>query len=926
MVNFTSSVNLLLHLSFLLVLNPKAANAAAALPHGFTVGLGPSGVELVWTPNDTPPIRMGGSRPEFRLANTGTVLGYPREMQGKLVLTMSIKEQDVMATKGLEDLQVWVSGRHHESRAAGLATARGAPKAAAIAIVTTPTVDVNPAARGSTATQSTSYTLPTLQLSDSTAFPFPLEVVGEVTQPKTLVPGKKYPLVLFLHGRHATCYQGRRGPFGFDSGDWPCFSGYKPIPSHQGYRYVADILASQGYITVSISANGINGQDYAATDGGASARSILIRHHLALWAEWSTNGGDPWGGNRFKDQLDMDQIVLVGHSRGGEGVHRAAIDASSSDPYKIVGLVTYGPTSFGRQVTPDVHSATILPTCDGDVSDLQGQAYVDASRDIAYSEALRSAVIASGCNHNFFNTEWTPGLSKAPSHDDWFDAYDPVCGSNGGSLRLTPQEQQAVGAAYTIALVRLAVYQDAAMLELLDGSFVRPAAIGRAEVATHAVGGAAYSLLYRPEDNNNKVILGKNGMVGGDCIGHYNPSDNPLLICNRGFFGPLATPRWLRSYYENGHPAPQAVELSWTQAGASAGFKLPIGHRNLTALDWLDVRVASDPNAAGVRLDLLIVDGQGRNVTLPTSLAIIEGWPDPYERVHARALRGSLASVRSSQQINLVNIVAVLLVARSAFGRVWVIDIAASQARIQPPVPLHMPVISVESLFAPEGDGRNTVYVKITADRPLTSPGSIWLSRGESPGYQLDLAAGSSPIVARIPYTILGDDLFGFSTFSQTVTVGALRGVVTGNYRGGIVVVEDEPEPTLFVVANDVTAVEGQPLIWQFRLSAPTTGSFSFFSFQVVEPEKPLELTDHDVPKDWLQQSGILPLAVKPVPLSRYRLFFTVRFGYGETSASLVVPTAQDGTAEDDESVKLMGYNGIQDEYLILTGTVLKHG
>ena len=45
------------------------------------------------------------------------------------------------------------------------------------------------------------------------------------------------------------------GPGGEASGDWPCPAGWKPVPSQTGYRYVADVLASQGYLTVSIAAN-----------------------------------------------------------------------------------------------------------------------------------------------------------------------------------------------------------------------------------------------------------------------------------------------------------------------------------------------------------------------------------------------------------------------------------------------------------------------------------------------------------------------------------------------------------------------------------------------------------------------------------------------------------------------------------------------
>ena len=172
------------------------------------------------------------------------------------------------------------------------------------------------------------------------------------------------PLVLFLHGRHSTCYG--LDPEPFVTGDWPCPEGTLPIPSHQGYRYVAELLASQGYLTVSIAANGINGQDGWVADGGAAARSALIRHHLGLWVDWNTAGGDPWGGI-FQGAVDLDHVVLVGHSRGGEGVERAAIDATPADGYTIVGLVPIGPTSFGRQVGAGIATAVILPYCDGDV-------------------------------------------------------------------------------------------------------------------------------------------------------------------------------------------------------------------------------------------------------------------------------------------------------------------------------------------------------------------------------------------------------------------------------------------------------------------------------------------------------------------------------------------------------------------------------
>ena len=185
----------------------------------------------------------------------------------------------------------------------------------------------------------------------------------------------------------------------------------------------------------------------------------------------------------------MNEVVLVGHSRGGEGVERATIDTHDDDPWQIQGLVLIGPTAFGRQVAAGVHTTVILPFCDGDVSDLQGQQYVDIGRDLTWDRALRSSVMAMGTNHNFYNTEWTPGLSKSPAWDDWFDPNDPQCGENR-ERRLTPAEQQSVGLAYTAALVDLAIAGNTRSLPLLDGTPVKPGSIGRASASVHAIGGS----------------------------------------------------------------------------------------------------------------------------------------------------------------------------------------------------------------------------------------------------------------------------------------------------------------------------------------------------------------------------------------------------------------------------------------------------
>jgi hypothetical protein len=115
-------------------------------------------------------------------------------------------------------------------------------------------------------------------------------------------------------------------------------------------------------VTVSISANGINAQD-GAEDGGAQARSSLVRLHLARWADWAGTRAPHRPVVRKRTRADLSRVLLIGHSRGGEGVNRAAMDSLYPPPaaqdgyhgpvrWKIRGTVLIGPTIFGQNPVP----------------------------------------------------------------------------------------------------------------------------------------------------------------------------------------------------------------------------------------------------------------------------------------------------------------------------------------------------------------------------------------------------------------------------------------------------------------------------------------------------------------------------------------------------------------------------------------------
>lgn len=286
-----------------------------------------------------------------------------------------------------------------------------------------------------------------------------VDLWAEVYRPATV--SKKSPLLIFLHGNHGTCgyYDTAAGVRIDNRADYTttgaCPEGYVVTPNHLGYAYLAEELASWGYVVVSINANrGITaGAGIPDVDRGLNLmRGRLILRHLALLSDWNRGKGDlpPPESLGFdpKGKLDFSQVGMMGHSRGGEGV-RAALqqyrDEGSPfspliEPMTIRSLFEIGPVDgqTGRVLDADgVNSMILLPGCDGDVYNLQGMKVFDR----VFSRAMKDKVEAFhgtfhvwGANHNAYNTEWLA------SDSDGCRGSNQIFPANGRSL---PQQETA---------------------------------------------------------------------------------------------------------------------------------------------------------------------------------------------------------------------------------------------------------------------------------------------------------------------------------------------------------------------------------------------------------------------------------------------------------------------------------------------------
>ncbi|MEE1795541.1 hypothetical protein PUR28_33010 [Streptomyces sp. BE308] len=870
------------------------------LPEGWRF----QGGELIWSSPE--PVGMGGALVEFRSGER--TLGVPEPSPDHRVFRLRL---DRAKAGPVGELQVVAGSRRLDAAGAGQAPGQRRPAAATEPREPFPANPVDPGVTGKYRTTSGEYVLKSVKLP---GYAEPVEMRATVVGP-TDAPGKR-PLALFLHGRNATCYEPDKK---MPALQWPCKPGYREVPSYRGHLHDQQRLASQGYVTVSVSANGVNAQDGRTADHGAQARSSLVRRHLARWATWSANPAKAPEAVRATEPADLSKVLLVGHSRGGEGVNRAALDSVSPPPpaedgyrgpvsWRIRGTVMIGPTLFGQNPTPDVPSMTILPGCDGDVNDLQGQIYLDGTRGTGRGTALHSAVYMVGANHNFFNTEWTPGQAEAPAADDVWDDEDPVCSSKA-ETRLSAEQQQTAGTTYIAAAARLFLAGDDRVRPLLDGSGRRAPSAGPARVLTHAVGGNRV-----PAILPDAPLSVSNGRVCRQVTTSDTDACKPVAE-------PGQSPHFASWAATDNEPGRNAVTASWTEPGTPV--RLTPGRAfSLAGSDALALRVIVPPNTRGTRLDVALTDTSGKRVGL--GQVTVDGLPgSALTAAHwAREVRVPLKSAVGAGA-DLKRVRSLEFTPLSDSGRFWLMDAWGWRPGTPAVRPVALPRVDIGRLTVKEGDsgtrtyrvpvqatGRGTGVIKLSVLDPETDRTTV---------RTVTVRAGGS---VDVPITVEGNPRYDFD-LKHEVAAKAVRGTAVGGALGGVLVENDDPTPTVTVtpVADSVT--EGRKLTWRVSISEPADISIEtpFTFLPVLEGT---ELSTRDVDEEWL--AGLGGSADPERPLSTIDSYLWTGVPEGGTSTEVSVPTTADTLTEPEESVRMQAHvyraDGELTEGPIVTGKV----
>lgn len=192
------------------------------------------------------------------------------------------------------------------------------------------------------------------------------------------------------------------------------------VPSEEGYGWLGTLLASHGFVVVSIDASAFNALPIVGgLRGENAARALLMLAHLDLWRGWVE------ADESSVPRVDLDRVALVGHSRGGEAAAIAAtlarLDRLPNDardalservggPHPVRAVVAFAPSDGQYRVgdrptvLDGVDYLVVQGGLDADVSSFVGERQYERAQ--ASRAAVKAAVYVHHANHGQFNDRW----------------------------------------------------------------------------------------------------------------------------------------------------------------------------------------------------------------------------------------------------------------------------------------------------------------------------------------------------------------------------------------------------------------------------------------------------------------------------------------------------------------------------------------
>ncbi len=430
-----------------------------------------------------------------------------------------------------------------------------------------------------------------------------------------------YPVVLIIHGTHHGCPEEEGGV-----DRWPCDPELEQ-PNYRGFGYLIEALAAEGYVAIAPNFNAENTFGFGEGTPGERLSQLLDLHMGAL-TEAAAGGPNEFGVD-IDGQADMSRLVFFGHSRGGEGASwltnsqgLAMPDATETFGYGPVdGLLLLAPAPiFTLPAGSHVPQVVILPACDGDVMNQEGQLFYEGARLDPSQEQWALSVWLEQANHNAFNDILGPDMLGFANRPDCEELLAP----DDQRQFLTDIALTFLTAAFSddpqtaeAALARLGMDPTAPAPDSLFGQPARIMTLAEA---------ANRRPLLVPASAEELTTNLAGGKITADGL--------TTFFCEEGYYTPTIKPGSEPCKRVNltipGNPA--MVVVSWDQPDSALRFALPEETGDLSGFTTISLRTAVDPtsplNASGSYqgFSVRLTDSTGATAivqTRPTEPALV---------------------------------------------------------------------------------------------------------------------------------------------------------------------------------------------------------------------------------------------------------------------------------------------------------------
>jgi hypothetical protein len=416
---------------------------------------------------------------------------------------------------------------------------------------------------------------------------FPADAPGATTPAQISVAQSSYPLVVVVHG-NAT----------------------QPT-SYQGYEYLLEHLAKNGFIAASI---------HLLTCQYATDRARVLFQHLTIL---KTKFGAKAANN----------IGLMGHSRGGEAVTVAArLNSQQALGHGINAVIALAPTDWivGENYGPPwaVPYLVVYGALDGDVA---GGPPLPMETGFSLFDratgADKSMVFAYGAIHDRFNTVWGDG-----------DLYFGKLGATDLPKVATADAHQKLAKGYMTAFFRQHLKAEGQWAGIFRGEWI-PAAVAAADpshlrlyvqyVDTTKTLVDDFEGVHTPTSWETSTI---GGAVADDNSLPVDPQDNDLWTLDA----------------QSPHQT-AGLLLRWDGLGDHLRFVIPAPSKNVSGFECLSFRItqkagsASNPAAAqDLYVTLQDKSGKARSLRVGKFAEI----PEPQTREKNQYTKSAMRTVR----------------------------------------------------------------------------------------------------------------------------------------------------------------------------------------------------------------------------------------------------------------------------------------